>query len=94
MDCTPRIALLATRLQELSTELNKNLDTLSKKLGISLQPIREEVLVLEAAVHNIVDRTKEKKDLKKRLKVEVKEIQTYPIDPSEYSELSDPDFTE
>ena len=97
MDCTPRIALLATRLQELSTDLSKNLDSLSKKLGISLQPITnqvdEDILILEAAVHNIVDRNKEKKALKKRLKVEVKEIQTYPIDPSEYSVL-DPDFTE
>lgn len=90
MDCTPRIAFLANRLQELSAELNKNLDTLSKKLGISDSSNEEPVIILDKALHNIQDRQKDKEALKQRLKIEVQEIL---IEPIEYSELSDPDFS-
>jgi hypothetical protein len=66
---TPRLAQLLLRLATQSSELQKNIETLNKRLGLD-----SDVLVLQPAVNNIVDRKKEKERHKKRWKITIKEV--------------------
>ena len=67
MDVTPKMALLCTHLTDLVSTLTSQLDTLRSKLGA------EDILVLEPAVQNIVDRKKDKEALRRQWKLQIHE---------------------
>jgi hypothetical protein len=50
---TPRISLLLSRLKTLNLEVSKNINSLVKRLD----HLEHETIVLDKALHNIVDRT-------------------------------------
>ena len=66
---TPRVAELLFRLSIQSAELQANMERLQRRLGID-----PELLVLNPAPENIVDRKKEKQRHRKRWTVVLKEI--------------------
>lgn len=65
---TPKISLLLHRCLDLHNELTKSMNRLVRQLD------KEDCLILQPAVHNIVDRKKEKERHKKQWKVTLKEI--------------------
>jgi hypothetical protein len=73
---TPRIQELCFRLAVLSSDLALQLGQLTRRLGVQT----DECLVLSAALHNVVDRKKEKERHKKRWKIELKELLDTEID--------------
>lgn len=75
---SPRVALLMTRLMDLSRDFSVQLDSLNKRLNQI-----EEPLVLLPARHNIVDKKKDKLRHQKMWKVELKDILTTPVDAVE-----------
>ena len=66
---TPRVAELLFRLSIQSAELQANMERLQRRLGID-----PELLVLNPAPENIVDRKKEKQRHRKRWTIVLKEI--------------------
>jgi hypothetical protein len=76
---TPKIAQHCFRLAVLAADLNKQIGKLQQRLHLN-----QEIIVLNAAIENIVDKKKEKENRKKEWKVTLKEI----IDTGlEYEEL-------
>lgn len=71
LDVTPRLSLHLTRLQELQNDLTRNMNSLVKRLDKS--NYTDDCLVLIHAVHNIVDRQKEKERHRKKWKIELKD---------------------
>lgn len=72
---TPTLQILLFRLSELENELSTNL----VKLNRHFEQTDDQAIVLQSAVHNIVDKKKEKEHRKKSWKMEVKEIIQTPI---------------
>jgi hypothetical protein len=72
---TPRVKMLLEKLNGLTLDLQKDMNRLVTRLETS-----EEVLVLSAATHNIVDRKAEKKRHQKSYTVTLKEIVDSGID--------------
>ena len=76
---TPKIAQHCFRLAVLAADLNKQIEKLQRRLHLET-----DIIVLNAAIENIVDKKKEKENRKKRYKVELKDM----IDTGlEYEEL-------
>ena len=67
---TPRLASLCFQLIVLSSDLDRQLNNLTKKLGID----KDQTIILLPALHNIVDRAKEKRRRKKEWKIEIRDI--------------------
>jgi hypothetical protein len=80
---TPRLAQLAFRLAVELSELQRQTEKLMHHLHIDT----EECLVLQKALHNVVDRKKEKENHKKRWRVAIKEIIETPIDYESLDEI-------
>lgn len=78
LDVTPRIALHLTRLQELQNDLTRNMNRLVKRLDKNSD--EDNCLILLPAVHNIVDRKKDKERHKKRWKVKLYDIISSPVE--------------
>lgn len=66
---TPKIAQHCFRLAVLTADLNKQIDKLQQRLHLET-----DIIVLNAAIENIVCRKKEKEHRKKQWKVELKDI--------------------
>jgi hypothetical protein len=73
---TPRLAQLAFRLAIELSDLQRKTEKLMRHLHIDT----EECLVLDKALHNIVDKKKEKERHKKRWRVTIKETIETPIE--------------
>jgi hypothetical protein len=73
---TPRLAQLAFRLTIELSDLQRKTEKLMRHLHIDT----EECLVLDKALHNIVDKKKEKERHKKRWRVTIKETIETPIE--------------
>lgn len=73
---TPKIELLLTRLSILQNDLTRNMNNLVRRL----HHLENEEIVLSAALHNVVDKKKEKERHKKSWKVELKDIVDSVID--------------
>ena len=67
---TPRLASLCFQLIVLSSDLDRQLNNLTKKLGID----KDQTIILLPAIHNITDRAKEKRRRKKEWKIEIRDI--------------------
>lgn len=67
---TPKLASLCFQLIVLSSDLDRQLGNLTKKLGID----KDQTIILLPATYNIVDRAKEKRRHKKEWKVEMRDI--------------------
>ena len=75
---TPILRQLCFRLAVLASDLSLQLDQLTRRLGVVEPP--DDCLVLSAALHNVVDRKKEKEHHKKKWKIELKELLDTEID--------------
>ncbi len=75
---TPKLRQLCFRLAVLASDLSLQLDQLTRRLGVVEPP--DDCLVLSAALHNVVDRKKEKERHKKKWKIELKELLDTEID--------------
>lgn len=80
MECTPRLAQLCFSLAVLSSDLTRQIDTLTKRVGCDTK----ECLVLLPARQNIVDRKKDKEHHRAKWKVQMREIIS---DAVEFEEL-------
>jgi hypothetical protein len=72
LDVTPRLALHLTRLQELQNDLTRNMNKLVKRLDKNSD--EDNCLVLIPALHNIVDRQKDKERHRKKWKIQLHDI--------------------
>lgn len=68
MDCTPRIAELTSRLASQLSDLNTQMEALTKRIGSS------DILVLRHSPENIVDRKKDKARHRKQWRLQLHEI--------------------